>query len=203
MSELVQNLRRQLGFLEVSSYAFDQGFRDEAIRIAVVLRVLFHDKPGSPSLISQLHAPRVLMRSSIPALDPDPGWVQFSGGLSIMRMKASTTEASVEHVPKFDAFDGEFLPADDWWNQVAYITDEGNITRGTIALKAANKEGAHVDLKYGWAYAALKRTLGGQLHAGDEHGMQVQDIKDIHLSDLRQIAHEVFRSPELLALAAP
>jgi hypothetical protein len=37
------HLNEQLGFLERSVAAFDQGYEDEAKRLAVTLRVLLHD----------------------------------------------------------------------------------------------------------------------------------------------------------------
>lgn len=47
-------LKRQLGFLEKSCRAFDAGDADEAIRIALALRVFLHDTPHSTSLLTHL-----------------------------------------------------------------------------------------------------------------------------------------------------
>ena len=47
-------LKRQLGFLQKSCAAFDAGDADEAIRIAVTLRVLLHDFNQSISLLTHL-----------------------------------------------------------------------------------------------------------------------------------------------------
>jgi hypothetical protein len=49
--ELAQHLKRQIKFLRNSAVAYDQGEHSEAVRIAVALRVLCYDKPGSPSLL--------------------------------------------------------------------------------------------------------------------------------------------------------
>src|SRR6266545_3514326 len=44
-------LQRQLGFLKRSCEDFDAGQHDEGLRIAVSLRVLFHDTSASTSLL--------------------------------------------------------------------------------------------------------------------------------------------------------
>jgi hypothetical protein len=40
-ARLKDQLLRQLGFLERSAFAYDQGHKDEAIRMATVMRTLF------------------------------------------------------------------------------------------------------------------------------------------------------------------
>jgi len=49
-----KKLDQQLKFLKASISAFDQGDEDEAIRIATILRVLFHDTRNSESLLKHL-----------------------------------------------------------------------------------------------------------------------------------------------------
>ena len=51
--DLAELLREQIGFIERSAAAFDEGHEEEAKRIAVVLRVLLHDTPQSTSLLGQ------------------------------------------------------------------------------------------------------------------------------------------------------
>lgn len=52
--ELLQHRDEQFGFLERSADAYDNGYEDEAKRLAVTLRVLLHDSRSSHSLLSQL-----------------------------------------------------------------------------------------------------------------------------------------------------
>jgi hypothetical protein len=52
--DLVEHLRRQVGFIERSAEAFDAGFSDEAVRLAQVIRVLVHDTGRSTALLNQL-----------------------------------------------------------------------------------------------------------------------------------------------------
>jgi hypothetical protein len=47
-------LGRQIGFLERSCLAYGSGHQEEALRIAVSLRVLFHDTQSSVSLLTHL-----------------------------------------------------------------------------------------------------------------------------------------------------
>lgn len=59
-SSLIEQLNRQLKYLNNSAALFDQGDHDEAVRLATTLRVLFHNtykkdgKPNSVSLLSQI-----------------------------------------------------------------------------------------------------------------------------------------------------
>jgi hypothetical protein len=53
-TDLQAHLDEQLGFLERSAAAFDQGYEDEAKRLAVTLRVLLHETTQSHSLLVQL-----------------------------------------------------------------------------------------------------------------------------------------------------
>jgi hypothetical protein len=52
--ELQKHLDEQLAFLEVSSASFNAGFEGEAKRLAVTLRVLFHNSQTSKSLVKML-----------------------------------------------------------------------------------------------------------------------------------------------------
>lgn len=51
---LVEKLKTQLRFLERSAESYDQGFEDEALRLATIVRVLVHDTDRSHSLLGQL-----------------------------------------------------------------------------------------------------------------------------------------------------
>ncbi len=59
------HLKKQLGFLQRSCNSYDEGFHDEAIRIATVLRVLIHNTRSSTSLLKHLNATTKLSRRKI------------------------------------------------------------------------------------------------------------------------------------------
>ena len=51
---LQDHLTEQIGFLLRSAESYDNGFTDEAKRLAVTIRVLVHDTGKSTSLLKQL-----------------------------------------------------------------------------------------------------------------------------------------------------
>ena len=52
--ELRTHLQEQVRFLKTSAESFDKGDRTEAKRLAVAVRILFHDTKHSLSLLGQL-----------------------------------------------------------------------------------------------------------------------------------------------------
>lgn len=101
-------LRRQLGFLERSCTTFDAGDADEAIRIAVTLRVLLHDTPQSTSLLTHLG-----IKSSLMYIDTgvyrhllDPALEEFVRRTSPGDVVASRTPSDVGLVELGDAGGG-------------------------------------------------------------------------------------------------
>jgi len=199
---LVDHLVRQLSFLRHSCASFDAGFIDEAIRIAVVIRTLAHDTTRSSSLLSQIGSPNIHLLSTCPEIEPNT--IMFSGGLSTTQVKIENGKlVHAIYQPLLDSGPPtqRLLPWKDWWRQIVYLIDVGSITRRQIVLGAANKDGgAHVDPKLTAEYEALCRgvmsisyKLGGQTG-----GFPIQDV---HLSDLRQMAHELLHSHDILALA--
>jgi len=55
-------LREQLEFVSRSAEAFDEGHKQEAVRIATALRVIFHDTKYSTSLVKHLNGGSILIR---------------------------------------------------------------------------------------------------------------------------------------------
>jgi hypothetical protein len=161
-AELIEHLRAQLGFLERSAEAFDNGFQDEAKRLAVVIRVLLHDTPASQSVLGLLGVKQHLaFMDSANRIDPKnlvstPGLVMFS--------------VSADG-PRYEAKLGRFKPPrgrrpnppkrfDAWWNDPVTKDDEGHLfARRDYVLAVANKEGgAHVDPTLDAKWAALTRN---------------------------------------------
>ncbi len=54
-------LRRQILFLQNSCRLYDEGHFEEAIRLAVALRVMLHDTDKSTSLLNHLAAKSIFM----------------------------------------------------------------------------------------------------------------------------------------------
>ena len=52
--DLEDHLREQISFLRASADSYDSGFKGEAKRLAVIIRVLLHDTHKSTSLMTLL-----------------------------------------------------------------------------------------------------------------------------------------------------
>src|SRR3989338_5194081 len=88
-----------------------------------------------------------------------------------------------------------------WWGQAVMVIDRQRITRKSIVLAAANKDGgAHVDTSLSSEYEALAKdgAVGyfGHVSEGKEN---YKPIGSAHLVTLRQIGYEVLSSPEFIA----
>src|SRR4051812_47474021 len=85
-ADLVEQLRIQVDFLERSSVAYDQGFEDEARRLATVVRILVHDTARSKSLLGQLGVKERLRYHDTTARPPAGAIVFGSSGLAMQRV---------------------------------------------------------------------------------------------------------------------
>jgi hypothetical protein len=183
-----KRLREQLGFIERSGTAFDQGHREEAMRIAMALRVIFHHTRRSTSLLHHLGASTVKIRSDAPdrqkqnaALGGKKITGEFSWSLASISPVAGgkfapCTDAKAPH---------RMLDAPDWWQEVFAHVDGHDYTRQAVVRWAANKDGgAHVDDVLPPEYEAIKarawifriaewvegRHRGRSLHVLKNHG---------------------------------
>lgn len=77
--QLSAQLDKQLRWLKRSIASFDEGFEDEAGRLAVVVRVLVHDTRSSHSLLGQLDQKNVPFFDG--SLPPAAGNLSSYGGL--------------------------------------------------------------------------------------------------------------------------
>jgi len=188
-------LSKQLGFLTRSCASFDEGHFDEAIRIAVVLRVLFHETPKSISLLSRLDARDIRLLST--TLDfsrfPPGGMLLFNG------MGDFSNDPVRPYQPKLG--DSRFcrqVPAIVWWAEIVFAMEDNiKVARRDVVLEAANKHGgAHVDAKLTPTYELLIESHGLGSFVSED-GTLVP-ISGHHYVALRQMGYEVLNSPEVL-----
>ena len=66
-------LDRQLRFMENSCLLYDSGHREEAIRLATCLRIIFHDTNSSTSLLTHIREPGICMLSTSITHEPKQG----------------------------------------------------------------------------------------------------------------------------------
>lgn len=189
--DFIEQLRRQIRFLESSSAAFDTGHTEEALRMAVSLRVLFHDTASSTSLLTHLeikHSAQVL--STFKPIKQEPGlliasvpfWVDWKGQ---------------RQAPLGDSDWKEYAPVTEWWSQLV-MTGNSDLSRKDIVLAAANQDGgAHVDAKPGEKTKELIRGVG--THTIRIDGTEKKTVLDNHHFYLiRQFTYEVLNSPDVI-----
>lgn len=205
--ELLGHLRAQLGFLERSAKSYDEGFQDEAKRLAVVIRVLVHDTSKSTSLLAQLNKKTISFYDSASHYNPNTVVVSHSG---LVLKKFTFPQGGGEYEAPLDDLPPSMSKSkktafDEWWNKKIVLGDnkKNAFTRKDLVLNVADTDGgAHVDPKLDQAYANLSRfnSLGWKFFRSDV----AEDFKNSPvLPSIRQIAHEVLKTlkeefPDLL-----
>lgn len=195
--DLPHHLRRQLGFLRSSANSYDQGHKEEAVRIAVVIRVLFHDTRRSASLLERMGQMDAVQVISTAASPPVNLGVEIDYG-ELLRDATFGREIRYNPVPP----DSPTISCRAWWMQPILLRDRVLYTRRDVVLSAANKDGgAHVDdpddkllaIKDGFWLRTLKRHDGTSVKVPEQ---------DVHFRMLRRLADELLCSRALLALVA-
>ncbi|MGV0693116.1 hypothetical protein [Mycobacterium paraintracellulare] len=155
--QLLELFEEQTEFLELSNASFDEGHLTEAKRLAVTLRVLFHNTRKSHALIHQLGFDQTLTWVDTCGM-PDPKNMMPQWGLIIMGIRAETNEALFS--PRLDGGApgrirtktlqlprGSRVLLDEWWTEpVVRDASHALFSRKDFVLALSNKEGgAHVD----------------------------------------------------------
>jgi hypothetical protein len=163
-----EQLAKQLRFLETSCREYDAGNQDEAIRLATVLRVIFHNTAASTSLLLHLGATGINMLSTCGKRQSDHPRGYWQGFVEVVF-------AAMGH----------------------------KIKRNRLILDAANKDGgAHVDASLPADYRWMIEGTDFKFAVEKSNGvMKEAALPAPHLACLRQIAYEVFGSPDLMKLA--
>ncbi len=189
-NRLIQKLKMQIDFLKRSCYSFDSGFQDEAFRIAVVLRVLFHSTKQSTSLLKHLdyenlplistkaHTSKELLNSA-------------SLYMGLIQMRANGLVPKLNTGPIIREID--FI---EWWNEVVLIPGKNiKFTRRRLVLEMANKDGgAHIDKKISAEYEIILNGVGELYRSDSEGNISIEKVENMHLITVRQIAFEVINS---------
>lgn len=197
-TDLQSHLRRQFSFLTESCNSYDKGFKDEAIRLATVIRVLIHNTKNSTSLLKHLNATAINLLSTTNGATQDT--VMYFG---LGTMKLSGVDS--EYFPSLDFGPIKtMIPVNEWWNQIVFVLDaQTKLSRKDIILDAANRDGgAHVDLNLSTEYQALAAdgAIGSFVYAEKNGGNVTKPITQAHFVAIRQMAYELLNSPELGAL---
>lgn len=187
-----KQLRRQIAFIDSSCMLYDKGCKDEAIRIAVAVRVILHDTNASTSLLTHLgikESVKVLSTMyAVPAPNPEEGKCCISIPLWL---SANGVKPPLEKADRKD-----FLSINDWWHETV-IAQNQRATRKDIVLGAANQDGgAHVDANPNAKTKELKEGIG-TLTIKRGGVVIVQELTDHHLPMLRQVGYEILNSPDI------
>ncbi|HEY6170418.1 MAG TPA: hypothetical protein VI454_20465 [Verrucomicrobiae bacterium] len=189
-----EQLRRHLGFLGRSCADFDAGHADEALRMAVTLRVLLHDTANSTSLLTHLG----IKNSSKLLTTFEPGYTKSdaSGVMSVF-IPVWVDSTGIRRPPLGEADRQDFIPVSEWWTEVV-MGSSGLPSRKDVILAAANQDGgAHVDANPSLKTQELIRGVGTfGLSVGGE--FEKSELTDHHFYLIRQFAHEVLNSPDIV-----
>lgn len=191
-----QKLSEQLRSIETSCAAYDRGLEHEANRLAVSLRVLFHDTKSSISLMTHLGAKGVTLLSS------GVGYNDWKDYVKIVLDLSSPTP--IRCSPKLG---NKFVQVSfhDWWReQIVHRFKSRDYHRFNLVLSASNQDGgAHVDEKVDQFYENLAsgmsvisidaKNLTFRNEAPYDQTEQ-QRAPNAHLAMIRQFAHEVLAS---------
>ena len=147
---LVSKLNEQRVFLNNSCLLYDTGVEIEAIRLAVVARVLLHDGGNGKGLLKQLDIRNAIKwRSPVILGDIEQGQ---KSRLAVMRHVLTPGNESFKYIP----IDPELLRLEEatesmefeeWFHQTIFVSNEGStFSRWNFIETLAHKEGgAHVD----------------------------------------------------------
>ena len=192
-SSFTTQLERQIGFLKRSCDAFDEGHKDEALRLAVSLRVLFHDTKISKSLLSHLKSKeRVRILSTF-----DRAYAEDQEtGMTYVSIPMLVTMDGSRNAPLDDTKRKDLIAVNEWWNEGITCMNQ-LISRKDIVLSATNQDGgAHVDAKPNKKTRELILGIGTLTNFVD--GVSTTHTLDNqHFVLLRQLAYEVLNSPDI------
>lgn len=191
-TELQRLLDEQIVLLTRSTASYDAGYEAEAKRMAVGLRILFHDTGRSKSLLGQLGRKRIWFWD---LAAPDvPGNLLPHGGLVGIRLTSVNQATDADYVALLDDVPhARQIPFEKWWTAPVFRAGEAVLTREKLVLTAADQDGgAHVDPALNEAYARFQHdnALGWEL-SGEGGSIPLNGAIGVAL---RQMTHEVLRT---------
>ena len=202
-SDYVSALEEQLEFLINNCKMFDTGNIKYAKQIATNVRVLVHDTKTSTSLLSLLNKKETMKFLTTVS---SPKNVVYQLGLVI------PTEVIVQDDSNDFVSEPWFIPAftktktkkwidfQSWYDQNVLTSNPNAFSRRQLITYVANKDGgAHIDKNLPENFYKLSKGISSFLYrepGGSNHELPSMDdpYKHLHLSSVRQIAHELILS---------
>lgn len=194
---LTDHLRRQLEYLRRHCELYDAGHLDEAVHLAVVIRVLIHDTNNNKSLLRQMRVKEpVKLVTSFGLSEILPGDFQ---PISVLPLLVSSAEGGT-FAPFPLPVPPILMAVNDWWEEIVW-KQKSTLTRQEIILGTANKEGgAHVQAAAPEIIQELRQGLR-QVRSLKINGVEVGTPENYHFILIRQFAHELLNSESLTVLA--
>ncbi len=192
MDRFKEQLSNQLSFLERSCSSFDSGYQNEAIRMSVILRILFHDTKNTTSLLAHLNSKDINIISTCTGTPIPPE--QVSTYLGLIQVHGDGLKPKLGFTPRI-----RNLSLDAWWNQVILIPAKGSIfSRKVLILNMADKDGgAHVDAKLTTSYESIINSGWTFTHVDNIGNVITGPVKNFHYISIRQISYEVLNSTDI------
>jgi SEC-C motif len=199
--ELTVHLNEQLNFLEASARAYDSGYESESKRMAVVLRVLLHDKKNSKSLLGQLGRKGTWFWDTA-APDSPNNLLPYGGLVAVQMTHNGVTTDGDYHAPLDDVPFAKRVPFDTWWHATVFRAEGAVLTRSDVVLTAADQDGgADVDPALEEQYARFQHDNAfGWEHVDGSSSTPLAGAVGVAL---RQMTHEVLRTMGRTQVASP
>ena len=199
------HLARQLRFIERSCGVYDEGYTDEAIQIAVRIRVILH--PGgkkSRSLLQHLHSGRIPLLTTSEGAPEHDDLIHYDGLASFRASSDGKSVLSFYGPGEDNSLYRDYIKADRWWKQVVLYAEGASYSSRDIVLGVAEQEGgAHVAAAPSDQYEKLLTPgLMWDLVEVSEGVETITPAADVRFKYVRQMAYELLNSRELLKLAA-
>ena len=192
-SVLETQLKRQLVFLRNSAAAYDDGALEEAVRIAVVIRVLCHDTSKSTSLLAHMGLKESirLVSTAKPIAGDLSLTVDFGELMAGMTFgKTLSYDELREDLPR--------IVCPDWWTQTVFIRNGKQYSRRDIVLATVNKDGgAHVDSP-DTDLKAFQENFWFMTETNADGNTVTTPLVNNHFRMLRRFAAELLESQELI-----
>lgn len=190
--ELDEQLDRQLGFLKRSAASFDEGFKDEAIRMATSVRVIVHQTRTSHSLLEQLSLlDHRFVDTSAPLV---PG--NSVGEMPLIQTGIGGNSGTQFFAPMNDTLRKKYILFPNWWNQIVFQKEGSHVfSRKRLVLTVSNQDGgAHVDPALDAEYKSIQEN---SFDVRFGKGIELHSPNDPTRETMRQITHEVITSLDL------
>jgi hypothetical protein len=205
MNDFQKHLSRQLRFLENSCKLYDQGEPEEAIRIAVSLRVLFHDTHRCTSLLSHLGQKQSWILSTAEFFATPQLMEVPLVHINIQANPYPTGRCACIASPMLDkSARNENVHTKTWWAEEKIIKcgSGSEFSRRDLVLNATDKDGgAHVDKNLDDVYTQILGGAGLSIDIVYKGGQRVSvRFEHLHFASLRQMAYEVLNSKDIQRL---